>query len=467
MDTEEVAVKLRKTLILMGTFMVLLAFVLIFESTGNKNAVRKEKQEKLVDLAAADIRKMELKNADGILIFEKDDSGNWRISSPVPTKADQSETIALAGDFADLKYERLVETDPVDLRTYAIPGKELALWPKGAEKPVRILFGMENPIDNTIFAKREDEKKVVLLPGRLKAALEKKLFDYRDKSVFGMETRGIRGVKVKAGAVEWESAAKDGGWELTRPVKALAGRSRMDALIESLSGLKAKEFVSETKTEEDIRRTGLDKPGYEVSLTLPADAAPIRFAFRKDGDRIFATGSLTDKIVLVESSILADLEKKPSEYREKKVAVFDSWEADRVAVTQGGMISAAVKEKAGDADKWRLETADKASADESRIETFIRKIEGLEAVEFVDAPEGPAAYGLDKPSAEIRIRVRGESGGGSREAVILVGRENSEKKQVFVKNPTLDYIFVVDSSFLQDLPKSPKSWTAETAPKAR
>ena len=129
---------------------------------------------------------------------------------------------------------------------------------------------MENPIDNTLFAKREDEKRVVLLSSSLKTNLDKKFFDFRGKDIFKFETADVRAIKVRAGDTAWAASKKDDGWELTAPIAALANGNKIDSLLYALSGLKAKEFVSEKKSDEEIRQNGLDKPEYEARLSMPA-----------------------------------------------------------------------------------------------------------------------------------------------------------------------------------------------------
>ena len=122
------------------------------------------------------------------------------------------------------------------------------------------------------------------------------------------------------------------------------------------------------------------------------------------------------------------------------MAVFDSWEADRISVTKGAIVVAAVKEKVGDEEKWRIEAPDKPEADSSKVEAFIRKLEGLEAVELIDTPKDLAEYGLDKPEAKMNVRVKdGEN--KTREITILVGREDKEKNLVVVKNTELELSF--------------------------
>jgi hypothetical protein len=457
-------VKFGRTLALLGAFLVLLAAVLFFDARGKKRTAEKEKEGLLVDLASADLVKMSLKAGEGVLTFERDDKGVWKITEPLLTGADAAEVGSLADGFSGLKIERVVVTSPADLSAYGIPDKELSLWVKGKDKPVRILVGMENPIDKTLFAKRDDDPRVVLIASSLKTILEKKLFDFRRKDIFAFERADVTAVKIRTGSSAWEALRKDGDWFLKSPVAALADKSRVDTLIDSLAGLRAKEFVSEKRTDEDVFKNGLDKPEYEVVLSLATANKDATISFHRDGDKISAMSSLADKIVLVESAILADLDKKPEEYRQKKVAVLDSWEADRLAVTAGGLSLAAVKEKVGDSDKWFLESEGKPEADGSKVETFIRKIEGLEAAEFIDAPKSLAEYGLDKPQAEVKIRTK-DYEGKVRESTILVGAEDRDKKQVVVKNAAFPYLFRVDVSFLDNLPKDVKDWM--TVPEMR
>jgi hypothetical protein len=202
-------VKLKNTIILFAVFLVLLATVLLFESKGLKNQEKKEKEAKLVDVAVADILKITLKNESGAMTFQKDGKGGWLITEPLEVQADGMEVDGLAESFAGLRIERVVEAEPKDVKTYEIPKREVTLWVKGKDLPVKVLIGMENPIDNTLFAKREDEKQVVLLSSSLKTSLDKKFFDFRGKDIFKFETADVREIKVRAGDAAWAASKKD------------------------------------------------------------------------------------------------------------------------------------------------------------------------------------------------------------------------------------------------------------------
>jgi hypothetical protein len=448
--------KPKTTLVLLVVFAVLLASVLLFESRSKARKETEEKTKKLVDLASADVEKITLKNEGGIITFKKDDKGEWLIVEPLEAKADASEVSRLAEDFSSLKFERVIEAEGGDPAKYEIPKKELTLWYKGQAQPVKLLIGMENPLDSTLFAKREDEKRIVLLAGFLKTNLEKKTFDFRQKDIFKFEPEDIGSIKLKAKEISWQAQKKEAEWFLDSPVKALAKKSRVEEVLRALSNLRAKEFVAEQKQDAEIAQFGLEEPEYAVVLSLPARNQEIMFSLHKQDDTVYATTSVSTKIVTAEGQVLTDIEKKVEDLREKQVVVFNSWEASKVGLRKGELALSVAKDKD---NKWLFEGPAKEEADGSRVETFIRKIESLEAVEFIDSPADLQTYGLAQPQAEVTVWTK--DGETEKEFKVLVGTEDPEKKQVFLKNPKLEYLFRVEAAFLGEFPKEAKDWKPE------
>ncbi len=442
--------KFRTTLLLFCIFAVLLAFVLFFES---RSKGKKEAEEKLIDLASDDVQKISLKKEDETILFEKDEKGEWFIREPLEAKADSYEVNRLAQDFSSLKMERVVEKEGGEPAQYEIPKKELTLWFKGKEQPIRLLIGMENPLDKTLFAKREDDPRIVLLSSYLKSTLDKSVFDFRQKDIFKFETQEVNHVVCQAKEIAWEAMKKEEGWYLQKPVSALARKTRVEDLLRSLSGLRAKAFVSEQKQPGEIEKYGLHSPEYIVRLSLPSQNEELTFFLHKEGDKLYATTSSSPKIVEVETYLLTDLDKKVDELREKKVVDFYTWEAKKVSVKAGEFSLEAAKEKE---DKWFLQTPEKKEADQSKVDTFIRKMESLEAIEFIDTPGSLSDYGLDPAEVEVTITTGDEKEIKTYE--VHIGREDTEKKQVVVRNPRLPYLFRVDSAFLGEMPREAKAW---------
>ena len=444
--------KPKTTLILLLVFLVLLAAVLFFDSKSRARQEEKEKEKTLVELAAADITKLTLKREEGTVTFTRDNQGEWLIAEPLEAKADSYEVNRLVDDFSSLKFDRVVEADG-DPAKYEIPKTEIILWAKGKEQPLKILTGMENPIDNTLFAKREDDSRIVLLPSHLKSGLDKKIFDFRQKDIFTFKSDDVAAVKVQTRETAWRALRKEGEWYLESPVKALAKKSRVEDVLRSLSGLRAKEFLAEEKQAEDLAKFGLDSPAYSVSLHLPAAGQEIVFSLNKKDDAVYATSSLSTKIVSVEDSVLTDIEKKVEDVREKQVVVFNSWEASRLQIERGDLHISVGKDAEG---IWRFEGSEREEADRSKVESFIRKMEGLEAFEFIDSPSDLKAYGLDGPVSVVSVWVKDAD--IEKEHKILVGAGDADKNRVVVRNPALEYFFRVDAAFLDEFPKAVEDW---------
>ncbi|MBN2265705.1 MAG: DUF4340 domain-containing protein [Candidatus Aminicenantes bacterium] len=452
--------KFKTTLILVAVLAVLLTLVLYFDSRSEKREAAKEEANTLIDLEADDIRKVSLDGGGRTLAFERDVDGPWRLTSPLEAAADEYEVDRLVDDLASLRIERVVEAEGGDAAAYEIPRTEISIWVKDKAEPVRLLVGMENPLDKTLFAKREDDPRIVLLASTLKTTLDKPIFDFRQKDVFKFTAADVQRVRVKAKDVEWGAAREGDAWSLETPVKALAAKGKIDSLLNDLSGLRAKAFVAEDKTPAALEEFGLDSPDYEVALSVPAADREILFRLHAKGEASYATSSLSTKIITFEGTLLADLGREVNELREKKVADFYAWNAVRVALKRDGVEIAAAKTKVDEAEKWIFEDQAGGEADRTKIEDFIRKIESLEAASFIDDPAPPASYGLD-PGAEISIRTK-DYQDQEAEIVLLVGREDQGRKLVPVKTPGLDYLFLVDPAFLQDWPAAREDWAAAT-----
>jgi hypothetical protein len=69
-------------------------------------------------------------------------------------------------------------------------------------------------------------------------------------------------------------------------------------------------------------------------------------------------------------------------------------------------------------------------------------------------------YALDNPQAEVKIWIK-EDGEKVKEITVLIGSEDKESKKVTVKNARFDYLFRVDSAFLEEFPKDIKDWKLE------
>jgi hypothetical protein len=469
---------IKTTFILLLVFMGLLAFIFLFDV---KDVGKEKPGEKLVDLSSDDVERIDFQTEGETMTFTREGEDNWLISAPIEAKADKYEVDSIANDFSVLEIDRVVEDEPADLEKYGIPQKEISLKFKDREDPVRILVGLENPLDQKYFAKREDETRVVLISSTHKTLFEKKVFDFREKSIFKLDTENVKGIKLRSGDIQWEAETEEDDWFLKKPVISLAKKSDITSIISSLSDLKAKEFVSEEKTDEELKKFKLESPEHTVILQMPLENQEVTFLIQKTEDKVYATTSLSPKIVEVEDTILSKLETNPQDMRDKEIADFYTWEANRVSLEKGDLSLTVVEDE--EEEKWHLDSAEGEEADKDKIDEFIRKIEALQAEEFIDPPLTLTEFGLEPPAAEVTIWVK-DNEEESKKVSVLIGKTinekpektepekaesdvdeaketedmEQEKKFVFVKNARFDYLFKVDAEFLELIPEKIEDW---------
>ncbi|MFQ6084240.1 MAG: DUF4340 domain-containing protein [Candidatus Aminicenantia bacterium] len=444
----------RTTIFLLILFIVLSVLVYFLEF----KTEQKEKEEKLIELSSDKITKISFQKKDEPLVFERDKNNEWKITSPLQVKADQYEVNRLAEDFSVLKIERVVEENPRNLASYQIPSQEITLWSKEKPQPIVLQIGMVNPLDQTLYAKRKDEKRVVLIPSHLKTIIDKSLFDFREKEIFEFDKEDIGKIAVQGKDFSWLAVKRrNEEWFFETPVKSLIKKGKIDDLLYTLSNLRAKKFISEQKTAEEIKKHGLSEPDFKITLTLPLENKEFSFLLNKQNDTFYVTTTLSPKIITADDFILTDLNKRPEELREKNIAVFYSFEVKKLKLKKEGKEFLLEKDKE---DNWNFIQPKKSKADNGKIENFIRKIEGLETKEFIDPPFEIRQYGLDKPQGEVTIWT--EEDNKLRKTTLLIGSENKEKKQVFIKDVRLPYVFLVDSPFLEEFPKEIKDWKEES-----
>ncbi|UCE41685.1 MAG: DUF4340 domain-containing protein [Candidatus Aminicenantes bacterium] len=448
--------RFKSTLILLSIFILLFVAVYFFEF---RNQGEKNTDDMLVSIDSEDVEKMIFRDLGQTIQFQREEE-EWLITNPIKARADKYEVNRMADDFSSLRIERVVEAEPSDLEKYGIPQREIELFIKGQDSPLNILIGMENPLDNTFFAKRADETKVVLIPSSLKTLLEKKVFDFRQKDIFKFDSDQAKSVKLRAQEVQWEAEKVEDDWFLRKPVNALAQNSKINDILNALSNLKASAFVSEQKQEEEIKDYGLDKPDYEVMITFPVENREVHFFIHEKDDKVHATSSVSSKILQVEDPILSDLKKEPSDLRDKEVANFFTWEVKKLQINKGLTTLILTKDEE---ENWHFEKPELQEANKEKIQSFLRKLEALESEEFVDPPLNLVDIGLDVPQAEIKIWTGGEEE-TPEEVIILIGAEDKDSKKLFVKNDRFQYVFKVDSAFLEEFPEQAENWksTPET-----
>ena len=393
------------------------------------------------------------------------DGTEWKITAPILTKADKLSVDALIDKVAGLKRKRGIE-GVTDLKPYGLDKPtitvDLTLDSGTTEK---LSLGADNSYDGTLFASTSGSGDVDVCEAALKYPLDKSLFDLRDKRVFDFDDGDLTELDVVAPKVSFSlSRQSSTDWKILSPIQDKADAAKAQQLASALKNLRATRYAAETATAEDLKRFGLDHPGYTVNVTLGKESAQktLTIADVKEAgaEHVYAKRAADPWIAEVPTSILKDLDVTTMDLRDKTILSFKQEDARALYFTATTTTGTAAfgadrhreKTDAGfGPDSWTMSSPAQGAAKRWKASSILSTLETLKGSTIVS--ENPTAaelskWGLDHPAKVARVL--GE--GGKLLAELEVGKIDSNK--VWVKSAASPRVFQVESYRISQIPTS-------------
>src|SRR5207247_750872 len=132
----------------------------------------------------------------------------------------------------------------------------------------KLLVGEKSPTGSDLFAQRDGEPRVFLIPAYQESSFNRSTFELRDKTVLKFERDKVDGIEVTAGGKPLQLAKEGGDWKLTRPLQVRADFGSVEGLIGRLQTVQMKSIVTGEPSAADLKKYGLDKPAATVSLSM-------------------------------------------------------------------------------------------------------------------------------------------------------------------------------------------------------
>ena len=393
---------LRSTIALIVVLGGLAAY--IYFVTWKTPAEPASKLEKVFSSIQSDkIEELKVTSDKGEVSTLKKENGSWQLVAPVATKADEAEASAIAGALGQVEIVRVIDETPTDLKDYGLATPRIAIDFKAAgDKDYRrLLIGEKSPTGSDLFAKRNDEKKVFLIPASQETTLNRSTFDLRDKTLLKFERDKVDAVGLDAGGKAVQLAKDNGEWKITKPLQARADYGAVEGLIGRLQSTAMKSIVSENPTPADLKQFGLDKPAATVDLKLGSAQATLAVGGKAADNTVYARDASKPMVVTIDSALADDLKKGADDYRRKDLFEFRAYNANRVEITRNGQTIAfeKVKGQGNNAEeKWRRVSPTAGDADKDKVQSLLSRVSNMRATSFVDAS---AKTGLNMPAMTL------------------------------------------------------------------
>ena len=373
------------------------------------------KKDKVFAIEADKIEEIALKSESGERTRLQKSGEGWIVVAPASAEPDATEVAGITSNLASLELERVVDENPPDLKEYGLAQPRIEVSFKAGGKEHTLLIGQKTPPASDLYAKRGDDKKVFLIPVHVESTFNKTTFDLRDKAVMKVDRDKLDALEFSAAGKTTRFVKPSGEWQIAAPVQARADFSAIEGIVSRLSGLQMKSIVD--APDADGTKYGLDKPAATVRFGTGSSQATLALGGPAAEGTIYARDLSRPVVFTVESSILDELKKDPSEYRQKDLFDARGFNATRVEIVRAGQTSTfektKVKNKEGqDEEKWRQLTPQARDLDQASFDTLLSALTNMRAASFVEAtaaakalasPELTAAIKFDEGKKEDRV----------------------------------------------------------------
>jgi hypothetical protein len=408
------------------------------------------KQEKVFAALRPDtVEELHISTVDGDSTTLKRENGAWQMTAPMSTKADENEANAVAAALNGLEITRVVDENPSSLNDYGLSNPKIAIDFKvaGDKTPKKLLLGEKTATGADMFAKRNDEKRVFLVPAYQEQSFNKKTFDLRDKVVLKFDREKVDGITVSAGGKTLAFAKEGADWKIKKPVETKADFGTVEGLVGKLQTVQMKSMAGDDPNAADLKKYGLDKPEATIDLNAGSSKATLLVGGKADDNTVYARDASKPAVVTIEKSLLDDLKKGADDYRVKDLFQFRAYNATHVEIERNGEKLVLDKVKAAsdkDKDKWHRASPNPADVDLDKVDALLAKIANMRAASFV---ESTAKTGLDKPAMTVYVKFDD----GKKEERVTFGKAAED---VFASRPGEPGAMKIDATDFNEAAKS-------------
>jgi hypothetical protein len=369
----------------------------------DKDADAKEKV--FASLQKDKIDEIRVRPATGDATTLKKENGVWQIVAPIAARADETEVLRITSNLGLADVTRVIDDNPADLKDYGLTTPRIAIEFKVATDKdfQKLLIGEKSPTGSDVFAKRNDEKRVFLIPAYEETALNRSTFDFRDKSLLKFERDKVDVVEVTFGGKTTQLAKEGPDWSITRPMEAKADPAAVDALIGRLGAAQMKSIVASDASAAELKKYGLDTPALAVTLNAGSSRATLMIGGKTADNTFYARDASKPLVATVDSALVDELKKGADQYRRKDLFAFRSYTANRLEITRDGQtfVFEMTKGQGDVVGKWQRVSPTPGDVDKEKFNTLLSRLSSMRAIAF---PEPKARTGLDKPVMTVSVK---------------------------------------------------------------
>ena len=273
------------------------------------------------------------------------------------------------------------------------------------------------------------------------------------QNVVNFDRAKIDGVIIQNGDEKIEMRRRDNKWRLETPIKDQADASLIENLLSDLENWQKDGTIPAKEIEADknkLNEYGLNKP--KLKLKLVGQDRPPEILFGKDAvleGRMYVRFDNSKETFLAGQSVKKDVDKKPEEFRDRKLTDLITAQITRVVLkTPAGEMELQKK-----GDHWDIVKPLRARGDDQKIADLIAQVTTARIQQFVADDHGDLhAYGLAEPRGAITLFTQEDKRG---QLLQIGGVPEKEKDQLYVRFAPRGFVYTLPKKIEEVLDTKP------------
>ena len=264
------------------------------------------------------------------------------------------------------------------------------------------------------------------------------------QNVVHFDREKIEGIIIQNGDDKIDVRKRGDKWRLEMPIKDQADASAVNNLLLDLENWQKEASISVKEMEADKSKLsdfGLAQP--KLRLKLSGDKAPPEIFFGKDAaveGKMYVRFANSKETFLVDQSVKKAIDKKPEEFRDRKLTDLILAQVVRVVLKT----SAGEMELQKQADHWEITKPLHARADDQKVNDLVAQITTARIQQFIADDKGDLhPYGLADARGSITLFTQEDKSGAPGQTLQIGGAPEKEKDQVYVRFASRGFVYTL------------------------
>ena len=402
------------------------AYLSLYEIRQPSPEEQAQRSKHLLDIASDTVTQLVLDLPKAKVTLTRQGS-EWRMN-PGNFRADDGILNRILSELAPLSAERTLNSreHPLDVKAFGLDPAVGWLTVVSHETPTTILIGESTPVQGNRYVKISGRPNIAIVSSSLFDTANQPLEAFRDHRMIRFDAWSVDGLTVNASTRSFSLTRTDNVWHLTQPRQDRADRSEINALLNRLTKLPIKRFVTETPPVEQLSTWGFDHPTAEMTLRT-RQAPPVSLFFGTplpdDSALLYAKRSDEAALYAVAKKDVEALLQSPENFRARACFEFFTSSVTKVEVARGASrwmierpstpsstsLRTVPSEVEGRNDtQWR-EATSHTTLDTAQVEQFLNKLADVRVKGFIeDRLANFTRYGVALPSSGHTGQPQGE-----------------------------------------------------------